>query len=98
MTWHFEQEDPNEPSVLTYGFIGVTHFDRDLYWSPKLKRWTTLEECHERRSVASSIFHCKSYKSCLRHLKEHPELKGVKTLRFIHRFKGCDILATWRDE
>lgn len=76
--------------------ICVYHPDRDaelLWWSYTLRKWTSVEDAGRCSSHAP----CKTYRAFLRHLREHPELKGYEVTLVGQCVASC-FVAVWKDE
>jgi hypothetical protein len=91
--WQFYFEAPKGTRILRSRFIGITHFDLDLWWSYEHKQWLPLEECGVQG--ASSTAPCRSFKAFKSHLRRHPELQTGETITLASRFGGHDIHARW---
>lgn len=63
-----------------------------LWWSYEKKSWVTYENIGKKGGSMSK--NCHSFRSFLRHVKNHSDvLKGYK-LYLVSRFAGYDIFAT----
>lgn len=93
--WHFEFEAPVGTRILSSRFMGITHYEENLWWSYDYKKWTTLEECMKSKDGASNTVPCRSFKAFKKHLKNHPELKVVDEVILVSRFIGHCIKAKW---
>ena len=87
-------EAPKQQRINRYIWV-EPDFDQDvdLWWSYQFKKWLPLNETGTQGS--SSAYYCHSLRAFRKHLKRHPELKGIRML-LVSRFVGCSVTATGR--
>lgn len=78
-------------SRIHKGFLGITTFGKDIWWSCKRRAWVSCG------SGTSSTAPCNSLKAFRRHLRKHAEeLRGAEVV-LVSRWMGCDIIADLRE-
>ena len=100
MAWAYAFEAPRGTTIKSSRFLWVSHFDmtKDLWWSDDLRKWAPLAEIRAYGFAASNCAPCRSYRAFRRHLKNHPELRGVDPIILMSRYEGYNIKALWIDE
>lgn len=91
--WEFYFEAPKGKRILRRGFLGITTFELNLWWSREHGNWLPLEECGVKG--ASSTVPCCSFKAFKSHLRRHPELQAAGTVILASWFVGHSITARW---
>lgn len=91
--WEFYFEAPKGKRILRRGFVGITTFELNLWWSYEHKKWCPMFECG--LEGASSTVSCGSFKAFKSHLRRHPELQAEGTVVLASWFVGHSITARW---
>ena len=92
--WKFEFDAPVGTRMMKR-FFGATTFQSDLWYSEVLKKWVPIAEVPDD-SLASTHARCNSFKAFKRHLRKHPELRGLEVI-LASRFMGYDVRARWME-
>ena len=87
-------EAPLGQRIHRHWFMGITVFRNDeqpsLWWCNATRKWVTANT--PMPQGGSTHADCKSYKSFLRHLRKHPELKDYEVY-LVSRFRDNNIIA-----
>jgi hypothetical protein len=89
--WQFYFEAPKRKRILRRGFLGITTFELNLWWSHEHEKWLPLGECGDQG--ASSTVPCRSFKAFKSHLRRHPELQAEGVVMLASWFVGHSITA-----
>lgn len=91
--WEYKFDRPAGLRILRSRFIGIIHFNGDLWWSDDAQCWARPEEFHEAGIGYSNTAPCNSFKAFKRHLRRHPNLAECGEVILVSRFRDCDIRA-----
>ena len=80
--------------IPIYSELIIIGGTKDLWWCPKLRRWTTIKEAIENRYSYQSWVNVNSVRAAKAHVRRHNEIpKGTKLI-LCSNFVGCDVYIT----
>lgn len=90
--WKFEFEAPTGTRILKR-FFGATTFGSDIWFVDELNKWMPIGHVPDDYGCSSHVT-CRSFKAFKRHLRKHPELRGLEVV-LTSRFEGHNVTARW---